>query len=287
MARQVQWSLVCNFRLMAIPSGFMNIVWSCGNTTGASLGGFLADVIGWRWGFFIQLPLAVASGISVYFFLHMPVISYTNETLAGPTNEIPPNPVELFKAQVRRVDFFGAMALVCAVFCLLYGMDKGATLGWSHVSTVSALFSFALLFIIFGVIESFVATEPFAPPRIVFSRCLIASYLVNFLTVAASFGQLFHISLYFQAVLGKSAAATGAWLVVVIAADLTSSLICGVVIQSTGRYYYLSICSYIVMLSGTVIVAGGTGLLHMPKSMGEIIAGRFLIRVATCRLLSL
>jgi len=46
MARQVQWSLVYYFRLMAIPSGFMNIVWSCGNTAGASLGGFLADVIG-------------------------------------------------------------------------------------------------------------------------------------------------------------------------------------------------------------------------------------------------
>jgi len=82
-------------------------------------------------------------------------------------------------------------------------------------------------------------------------------------------------------------AVTGAWLVVVIAADLTSSLICGVVIQSTGRYYYLSICSYVVMLSGTVTVAGGTRLLHMPKFMGEIIVGRSPIRVSTCILMSL
>lgn len=152
-------------------------------------------------------------------------------------------------------------------------MDKGGSLGWQHASTVSALISFAFLFIIFGLIEGFVAAEPFAPPRIVFSRRLIAPYLLNFLTVAASFGQLFHTSLYFQAVLGKSAAVTGAWLVIVIAADLTSSLVCGVIMQSTGRYYYLSTCSYIIMLSGIVTVAGGTGLLRMPKSMGEIIAG--------------
>lgn len=29
--------------------GVLNIIWACGNATGASLGGFLADTIGWRW----------------------------------------------------------------------------------------------------------------------------------------------------------------------------------------------------------------------------------------------
>lgn len=260
--------------------GLMNIVWSCGNTAGASLGGFLADTIGWRWGFFIQLPLAIASGVSVYLFLQIPNPPSSTPPAAAITTvdasaeeKLKPNPVELFKEKIRRIDFLGAITLVCAVFCLLYGMDKGGSLGWQHASTVSALISFAFLFIIFGLIEGFVAAEPFAPPRIVFSRRLIAPYLLNFLTVAASFGQLFHTSLYFQAVLGKSAAVTGAWLVIVIAADLTSSLVCGVIMQSTGRYYYLSTCSYIIMLSGIVTVAGGTGLLRMPKSMGEIIAG--------------
>ncbi|KAJ3573810.1 hypothetical protein NP233_g2185 [Leucocoprinus birnbaumii] len=270
-----------------ILTGLMNIVWSCGNTAGASLGGFLADTIGWRWGFFIQLPLAIASGVSVHLFLHMPTpLAWSPATSASPsitdlpetasTHEKPQvqlNQVEQFKAKIRRIDFAGAITLVCAVFCLLYGMDKGGSLGWQHASTVSALISFAFLIIIFGLIEGFVASEPFAPPRIVFNRGLIPSYLTNFLTVAASFGQLFHISLYFQAVLGKSAAVTGAWLVITIAADLTSSLLCGVIMQSTGRYYYLSTCAYVVMLSGVVTVAGGTGLLRMPKSMGEIIAG--------------
>ncbi|KAJ3565400.1 hypothetical protein NP233_g7660 [Leucocoprinus birnbaumii] len=257
--------------------GLMNIVWSCGNTAGSSLGGLLADTIGWRWGFFIQLPLAIASGVSVYFFLKMPNPPASSPATTVSAHEKGPqvqlNRVEQFKAKIRRIDFAGAIVLFCAVFCLLYGMDKGGSLGWQHASTVSALISFAFLIIIFGFIEGFVASEPFAPPRIIFNRGLIPSYLTNFLIVATNFGQLFQISLYFQAVLGKSAAVTGAWLVITIAADLMSSLLCGVIMQSTGRYYYLSTCAYVVMLSGAVTVAGGTGLLRMPKSMGEIIAG--------------
>ncbi|KXN85815.1 Vacuolar membrane amino acid uptake transporter fnx2, partial [Leucoagaricus sp. SymC.cos] len=236
--------------------GLMNIVWSCGNTAGASLGGFLADSIGWRWGFFIQLPFAITSGISVYFFLKLPTPT-TSSTI--------PN--------FRRIDFAGAITLVCAVFCLLFGLSRGGNIGWQNASTVASLISFALLFIIFGFIEGHIAAEPFAPPRIVFSRSLIASYLVNFLSVAASFGQLFHISLYFQAVLGKTAATTGAWLVVTIAADLSSSLICGVLMQSTGRYYWLSTGAYSVMASGIIVVMGGTGVFRTKGSLGEIVAG--------------
>ncbi|KAF9445143.1 MFS general substrate transporter, partial [Macrolepiota fuliginosa MF-IS2] len=49
--------------------GIMNVVWACGNIAGSSLGGFLADTIGWRWCFFVQLPLVFISILSVFFFL--------------------------------------------------------------------------------------------------------------------------------------------------------------------------------------------------------------------------
>lgn len=248
--------------------GLMNIVWSCGNTAGASLGGYLADTIGWRWGFFIQIPLAVTSGLSVYMFLRVP-------TLPMGVASDPTYMKTDLKSKIRRIDFAGAVTLVLAVFCLLFGLDQGGDIGWTRPSTILSLVCFAVLFIIFGFIEGRFASEPFAPPRLVFNRPLFASYFVNFLGVAASYGQLFHISLYFQAVLGKTASMTGAWLVIVIAADLTSSLICGVIMQSTGKYYWLSFSSYVVLLAGIITVAGGTGFLHIPQSMGEIIAGTF------------
>jgi predicted MFS family arabinose efflux permease len=245
----------------------MNIVWSFGNTTGASLGGFLADTIGWRWGFFIQMPLAIASGVSVYFFLQIP-------TPPSPRCS-QPNASEntSLKSKVHRIDFAGAVTLVLAVFCLLFGLDRGGDIGWKNPVTIVSLVCFALLFIVFWFIEGYFASEPLAPPRLVFNRALIASYLLNFLSVAASFGQLFHISLYFQAVLGKTASVTGAWLVISISADLTSSLLSGVIIQSTGRYYWLSVASYTVLLAGTFTVASGAGILQLPKSMGALIAG--------------
>ncbi|XP_006464043.1 hypothetical protein AGABI2DRAFT_153035 [Agaricus bisporus var. bisporus H97] len=245
--------------------GLMNIVWSCGNTAGASLGGFLADTIGWRWGFFIQIPFAVASGVSVYLFLCMPTPpSPPFSDLGGKAS---------LKSKIRRIDVFGAVILVLSVFCLLFGLDHGGNMGWKNPVTIMSLVCFGIFFIMFGFIEGRLASEPFAPPRLIFNRALFASYLVNFLSVAASFGQLFHISLYFQAVLGKSASVTGAWLVIVISADLTSSLVSGVIIQSTGKYYWLSVASYTVLLAGTFTVASGTGILNLQKSMGVIIAG--------------
>jgi hypothetical protein len=177
------------------------------------------------------------------------------------------------KSKVRRIDFAGALILVLAVFCLLFGLDRGGNIGWKNPVTIVSLVCFALFSLVFGFIEGHVASEPFAPPRLIFNRALFASYMVNFLSVAASFGQLFHISLYFQAVLGKTASVTGAWLVIVISADLTSSLLSGVIIQSTGRYYWLSVASYTVLLAGTFTVASGTGILQLPKSMGAIIVG--------------
>ncbi|KAF9447576.1 MFS general substrate transporter, partial [Macrolepiota fuliginosa MF-IS2] len=256
--------------------GLMNIVWSCGNTAGASLGGYLADTIGWRWGFLIQLPLAVTSGLSVYFFLQMPTAplpSTTSTTTLTNRSDSILKTLDTFKSKIRRVDFAGAVALVFAVFSLLFGLDRGGNVGWNNPITISSLVCFGIFFIIFGFIEGRFASEPFAPPRLIFNRSLFASYLTNFFSVATSFGQLFHISLYFQTVLGKSASVTGAWFVIVIAADLMSSLICGVVIQTTGKYYFVSLISYIILLGGVVTVSGGTGLLGLRGSMGEIIAG--------------
>ncbi|EKM84394.1 hypothetical protein AGABI1DRAFT_31991 [Agaricus bisporus var. burnettii JB137-S8] len=241
--------------------GIINIVWTCGNSTGASLGGYLADTIGWRWVFYIQVPLAVASALSVYLFLNLPLP--TSASSAGTD----------FKTKLRRIDFGGAITLIIAVFLLLLGFDRGGDIGWNNRSTISLLVGFGIFAVAFCAIEARFAAEPFAPTRITVNRALMASYMVNFFGIAAAFSQLFHISLYIQAVLGKSASETGAWLVIAVVTALVGSLGGGLIMQSTGKYYALTCLAYVVLLCGTLTVLSGTGFHGLPRSSLEVILG--------------
>jgi len=241
--------------------GLINVVWSCGNTAGASLGGYLADTIGWRWVFYIQVPLAIVSAISVYFFLQLPL----PPTASSPDTN--------FKTKLRRVDLAGAATLILAVFFLLLGFDRGGDIGWNSHLTQSLLIGFGIFAIAFAVIETRLAAEPLAPTRIVLSRSLLASYLVNFFGMAGAFAQLFHISLYLQAVLEKTASETGAWLVIVVVTALIGSLGGGLIMQATGKYYVLTCVAYVALLAGTITVLTGTGFMGLQRSTAQVIVG--------------
>lgn len=230
---------------------------------GASLGGYLADTIGWRWAFYIQVPLAIVSALSVYFFLSLPL----PPSASSPDTD--------FKTKLRRIDFGGAATLILAVFFLLLGLDRGGDIGWNNQLTVSLLVGFTISAAVFGLIETRLAAEPLAPTRIVLNRSLLASYLVNFFGIAGAFAQLFHISLYLQAVLGKSASETGAWLVIAVVTALVGSLSGGLIMQATGKYYTLTCVAYVVLLAGTITVLSGTGFLSLPRSTAEVIIGAY------------
>ncbi|KAJ7473365.1 member of the major facilitator superfamily [Mycena latifolia] len=222
--------------------GVMNIIYASGSATGAPLGGFLADSIGWRWGFIIQIPAIVLAFIAVSLALHLPQTEASD-----------------FKTKLKRVDFSGALSLVLCVFCLLFGLDRGGNIAWNDKYTISALSAFGVLFVVFASIELAWASEPFAPRRIIANRSLSGAYMVNLFAMTSAFSMIFHVALFYQAVLGKSASEVGFWLIPTVFAGVIGSLTGGLVIQSTGRYYWLTVGAYVAMfvgMLGTVLEAG-------------------------------
>ncbi|PPQ68736.1 hypothetical protein CVT24_007563 [Panaeolus cyanescens] len=233
--------------------GVLNIVWSTGNSVGASLGGYLADTIGWRWAFLIQVPITIVAIISVSLALHLPKVDTSD-----------------FKAKLKRVDISGAIALVLTVFFLLFALDRGGNISWSDRLTVSSIVAFVISFLAFAFIEMEHAKEPFAPKRIIANRSLIASYLVNFFGIASAFTQLFHLSLYLQAVLGKTASEAGLWLILGVLGGLTGSLTGGLIIQATAKFYAITVVGYVLLLCGTLTVTFTSGVLIV-SSLGVAI----------------
>ncbi|GAV99646.1 MFS general substrate transporter [Lentinula edodes] len=222
-----------------VHGGVINIVFASGSSVGAPLGGFLADTIGWR--------------------CDIGAIEKTD-----------------FRAKIKRVDFAGAASLVTCIFFLLFGLDNGGNVSWTDRATVGSLLASTVLFILFGAIEMEWAKEPFAPKRIVLNRSLIASYLVNFFSIASNLSMLFHVSLYLQAVEGLSPSRVGFWLVPGIIGGVTGSLGSGLIMKATGKYYWLTVLEYILLVGGSITIVLSAGVaIHsaIVISIGLVVSG--------------
>ncbi|KAL3426005.1 multidrug resistance protein fnx1 (MFS multidrug transporter) [Phlyctema vagabunda] len=217
--------------------GYVNIVYTLGSSSGAALGGILADTIGWRWSFLGQGPLCFLAVGLVYFVLDLPKTEASH-----------------WREKLGRIDFLGAFTLVIAVFSLLLGLDRGSNVAWSDTFTIVTVCLSVPLFALFIFVEMKVASHPFAPGHIIFERSLFASYLCNFFSVGGYMSCLFYVPLYLQAVDGMSASAAGLRFIPVIIMSTAGSLSSGIIMQKTGKYYWLTVCAFLLQISGNIAV---------------------------------
>ncbi|KAF4540797.1 MFS multidrug transporter [Lasiodiplodia theobromae] len=231
--------------------GYINIVFATGAGTGAPLGGILADRVGWRWVFLFQPPLCVVAIIAVSLALKLPKRDHSH-----------------WKEKLRRIDFLGAVILIAAVFMLLLGLDRGSNVSWRDRTTLASLGASVPLFLLFLLVETKVASDPFAPGHIIFERSLVACYACNFFSFGGYMAALFYLPLYFQVVDGASATQAGVRLIPGIIAGVTGSLFGGFYMQWTGRFYRLTVAAYAGLVVGAAVIfvcAGGGARLLPPQ----------------------
>ncbi|KAI1183928.1 major facilitator superfamily domain-containing protein [Nemania serpens] len=222
--------------------GYINVVFAAGMSAGAPIGGLFADSIGWRWAFLIQCPIALLAFVAVYAMLHLPHTDHSH-----------------WSAKMLRIDFAGALTLVSAVFLLLFGLDNGSNEGWGEAVAVVPLALAPALFAVFVLVEAYVAKEPFAPGHVIFDPPLLAAYGANFFGVAAQMAVFFLVALFFQAATGLSATQSSLLFLPSTFFALSGSLGCGFVMKRTGRYYWLTLVGYSLLLLGIVPMVLGAG----------------------------
>ena len=132
----------------------------------------------------------------------------------------------------KRVDWAGAISLILTVFLLLFTLDRGGNLSWNDRLTIYSLAAFPICFIFFAVIKIKFASEPFAPQQIIL-----------------------------QAVFGQTASLVGLWLLIGAFGALTGSLGGELIMQTTGKYYRLTIVSHFGWLLGAIAVNLSTGII--------------------------
>ena len=221
------FSDIIPLRERGVWQGLINIIFATGSACGAPLGGIVTDLVSWRWAFLAQVPLTALAFAGVTFLL-----------------KLPPRDNADWKTKIRRVDFLGALVLVAAVFCLVFGLDQGANGRWKSVICLVPLCLSFPLFALFILVELKIAQEPLAPGHIIFERSLLASYLCNFFSFGGWMGVLFYLPLFYQAVDKLSASQSGLWLIPGIVAAVSGSLSGGLIMKKTGKYYWLTVCAF-------------------------------------------
>ncbi|EWG48348.1 hypothetical protein FVEG_08153 [Fusarium verticillioides 7600] len=213
----------------------ISILFLAGTATGAPLGGILADSVGWRWSFLVQVPLCFFAFIAVYIILDLPPVEHDH-----------------WLAKVRKIDFLGAFTLVAAVVALLFGLDSGSNLGWSHAMAGAVLSLTPVLFALFLLIEINVASHPFTPGHIIFDRSLFVYYGVGFFSGAGQTSTIFFLPLIFQAVQGLGATQSGSLLVPGMVAGVAGSLLGGWIIKRTEKLYAITLSANALVFASVI-----------------------------------
>lgn len=238
--------------------GYINVVFAAGIASGAPLGGLMADSIGWRWAFIGQFPIAIIAFLAVYFILDLPKIDHSH-----------------WVEKVKRIDFPGAVTLSIAVFLLAFGLDNGSNHGWGEINTVVPLALTPALFFGFILIEDKFASNPFAPGHVILDPPVLAAYGANFFGVAAQMGAWFFVALFYQGALALTATESGLMFLPGTISGLIGSLGGGLVMRRTGKYYWLTIIGYGIVLLSLVLIALFSGVVE--KSLVGVLVAMVLL----------
>jgi EmrB/QacA subfamily drug resistance transporter len=226
---------------------------------GVFLGGVLSGGPGWRWVFFVNLPVCALD-----LFAAFRLIPGDRRSLHSPG-----------------FDVLGAILATASMLLLIYTLVKAPQVGWGDARTVGGLAGAAVLLAAFAVNERR-HPDPLFPFSILRINGLAAADATQIVAVAGSYSMFFFITLYMQNVLGFSRLQAGAAYVptalgVAVAAGICSRLlprtgtrpliVVGALIDAAGIYWLSRIPvhgSYLHdLLPGLVIMSLGFGAVFV------------------------
>jgi EmrB/QacA subfamily drug resistance transporter len=160
-------------------------------TLGLIAGGLLVSAAGWRWIFFINIPVGAVVIAAALRYL--------------PTDR----PAGRLSGAGRRFDLIGALTATGAASLLAYAIVQTQTHPWGSARTIALLAGAAILLAGFLAHERFTARDPLMPLALWRNRSVAGSNLVSALLSSAIFAMFYSTTLYQQQVLGYSALRTG------------------------------------------------------------------------------
>ena len=208
-------------------AGLFGGVFGLASIVGPTAGGYITDTWGWRWVFYVNLPVGIIAVLLV--IATMPFVRSS--------------------ASIRDIDFLGAGALVAGLVPLMVALSITRDHGWTSPEVMGLLAVAAVLLIAFFIIE--IRTDhPIVPFSLFKDSTFSVSMIVGFLTGFGMFGTIVFVPLIYQGVLGVTATNSGQLLTPMMLGLIVASTLIGQAMVRVRLYRFLGTAGIAVMLVG-------------------------------------
>jgi len=210
-----------------------------GFTAGVLIGGVLTSGPGWRWVFFINVPVGLV-------------------LLAAIRAVVPPR---RHPDRAARVDVLGAVTVTAATGSFIYGLINAGDEGWADLRTLLPIAAAIVLYGMFMVVERTVRT-PLMHLNLLSRRPIAAGAFLMFIAAGVLIADLFLGSQYLQHVRDLSALETGLFFLPPAVALMIGAIAAGRLVGTIGTRP--------VAIVALALVAIGNGLLIGVSADGNV-----------------
>jgi EmrB/QacA subfamily drug resistance transporter len=214
-------------RTRARIQGVFGGIFGIASVVGPTLGGYLTDNAGWRWVFYVNIPVGILAVAVV--FLTMPRTKHD--------------------ASWRDIDFLGAGLLAATLVPLLVGFSITRDHEFNSPEVLGLLGLATLMGVLFFIVEQRVA-HPVVPFVLFKNVTFAVSSVTGFFIAFGMFGAIVYIGLVYQGVLGIGATNSGLLATPMMVGLIGASIVTGQLMIRITRYRYIGTIGLIIMVLG-------------------------------------
>jgi EmrB/QacA subfamily drug resistance transporter len=215
--------------------GLLGGVMAVGTVGGPLLGGLITDGIGWRWNFYVAVPVAVVAIIVLQLTLKLP---------RRPRRKV-------------SIDYLGAALIAGGVSLLLIWVSLGGQkdqfdwISWPSFLMVGG----AVVALGLAVLVEFRAKEPIIPMALFKNRTFVFSVIASIAVGIAMFGSSVFLAQYMQLARGATPTESGLLTLPMIAGTLGASIVIGQFISRFGKWKAFVVSGAVLFVAGTALMS--------------------------------
>lgn len=215
-------------------TGIVTSMYGLSSIVGPLAGGFVTDHFGWRYVFYMNIPIGLLAFALLFFTM----------------------PSFLPFKEKKSADYLGILLTILTLvpFLLLLSMG-GENFAWISISSLIMLLVSVVMFAFFLIWEKKVE-NPMIPLSFFKDRAITISFLIAFFSQILMFAAIMYLPYFVQGIIGSTATVSGLVTVPMMLGLLVASNLSGNLVSKIGRAKWFALGAFFIMGIGAYLLSG-------------------------------